>query len=206
MGELGELGEWESGRVGGVGEWELGEWVGGLGRAVFLFWFLGLAYASAGGLLYVAACSIWQPAHTKAVAEPPVLKARDGVGMEDIKHMQSRCDIFRCTGEIVKKKGGVPQCRVCFAKWVRDFASRHDADIALSSHPLPVPIGIVDGLVALLESSRIQGPVRVDLTREVLSLGAVHVRELGRTDWLGLNSQSRLHEMEQRRVLAAVGL
>ena len=58
----------------------------------------------------------------------------------------------------------------------------------------------------LLESSRIQGPVRVDLTREVLSLGAVHVRELGRTDWLGLNSQSRLHEMEQRRVLAAVGL
>ena len=133
LGELGELGEWESGRVGGVGEWELGEWVGGLGRAVFLFWFLGLAYASAGGLLYVAACSIWQPAHTKAVAEPPVF-------------------------------------------------------------------------FLLLESSRIQGPVRVDLTREVLSLGAVHVRELGRTDWLGLNSWSRLREMEQRRVLAAVGL
>ena len=131
---------------------------------------------------------------------------RDGVCMEDITHMQSRCDIFRCSGKIERKQGGVPKCRVCFAKWIRDFASRHDADIALSSHPLPVLTSVVDGLDALLESSRIQGLLRVDIAREVLSLGAVGVRELGRTDWLGLNSWCRLREMEQRRVLAAVGL
>jgi hypothetical protein len=31
---------------------------------LFFFWSLAMAYASAGGLPYVAACSIWQPAHT----------------------------------------------------------------------------------------------------------------------------------------------
>ena len=31
---------------------------------LFFFWSPAMAYASAGGLPYVAACSIWQPAHT----------------------------------------------------------------------------------------------------------------------------------------------
>ena len=199
------MGEWESWGSGRVGAGRVG-WRTWKSRFFVLVPWSGLCQRGRAAICcrmqHMAAC----PRAVFTAKEEDLWKARDGVGMEDIKHMQSRCDIFRCTGEIVKKKGGVPQCRVCFAKWVRDFASRHDADIALSSHPLPVPIGIVDGLVALLESSRIQGPVRVDLTREVLSLGAVHVRELGRTDWLGLNSWSRLREMEQRRVLAAVGL
>ena len=43
------------------------------------------------------------------IAKEKILrKPRDGVDLEDIIHMKSKVDEFRCVGQIVRKRGGVP--------------------------------------------------------------------------------------------------
>ena len=56
----------------------------------------------------------------------------------DTRHMQSRCEMFRCTHPLVKpgsrpSRGSIPQCRHHLAKWVYDAAVAFDASQVLQS-------------------------------------------------------------------------
>jgi hypothetical protein len=130
---------------------------------------------------------------------------KPGVTEEDVSHIQSRVDLFHCTGKIRKRPGGIPQCRCCLARWIRDFSAQHDANSVLVSPIAQVAGGEVTGLDDLLETARVSPDLRADVVAEIADLGAVHVRELTASDWEGLNSWSRLRQMERRRVLAACG-
>ena len=133
-------------------------------------------------------CGLWQP--------------RDGVTEEDISHLQSRVDLFRCVGQIKRRQGGVPKCRCCFARWVCESAAHYDASQALAA-PI-VKAGVVCGLASLLAAAQIQPNMVAAIEVDVSALGAVHVRELGPTDWPLLPSWTLLREMEKRRLLAAI--
>ena len=127
----------------------------------------------------------------------------DNVSLEDISHIQSRVDVFRCVGQIQRRKGGVPQCRCCFARWVCQCAAQYDANQALAAPT--IKSGVVRGLASLLEASKIPAQVSKLIVVDVEALGAVDVQELRSGDWTSLPSWSQLREMEKRRLLAAIG-
>ena len=122
-----------------------------------------------------------------------------------MSHIQSRVDLFNCTGEIAKRPGGIPQCRHCLARWIRDLAAQHDADSVLVSPIAQVAGGEVSGLDHVLETARVTPQMRANIVAEIADLGAVHVQELAASDRTGLNSWSQLREMERRRIRAACG-
>ena len=123
-----------------------------------------------------------------------------GVTEEDICHIQSRVELFRCIGKIKRRPGGIPQCRFCFARWVCQSAAQYDTSQALAA---PHPDGMsVSGLESLLLVAKIPKSLFVDIQSEVSDLGAVHVRELRQEDWQKLPPWKNLREMERRRLLA----
>ena len=137
---------------------------------------------------------------------------RGRVTEEDVSHIKSRCEVFHCSGQITRRPGGVCPCPICMARWIRDFALEHDANVALRPPPAPPVVGAVlgppvagavQGLDALLHGASMAGPVADELKTQVAALGAVHVRELGHADWQALGAWGRLREMERRRLLAA---
>jgi hypothetical protein len=130
---------------------------------------------------------------------------RPGVTEEDVSHIQSRVDLFHCTGKIKKRPGGIPQCRHCLARWIRDLAAQHDANSVVRLPITQAAGGEVTGLDSLLETAQVAPDLHADIVAEIADLGAVHIRELAASDWEGLDSWSRLREMERRRVLAACG-
>ena len=132
------------------------------------------------------------------------------VSAEQIKHMQSRCQIFRCTHVVrMFRPGGVPQCAHHLAQWVRDGAARFDANNALAP-ALRMPVaapgdsGPVVGLHQLLVAARVRETMASTVEAEIAGLGAVDVRELSGDDWAALASWAALLEMERRRVIALV--
>ena len=66
--------------------------------------------------------------------------------------------------------------------------------------------GTVHGMQELLEAASIPVSAREPLHQEVLGMGAIDVRELGRPDWERLQAWGGLREMERRRLLAHLGL
>ena len=145
----------------------------------------------------------WRRGAVFTAKERELWMPRDGVTLEDISHIKSRVEVFRCTGEIPRRRGGIAQCRHCLAKWVRDAVAAHDAEDGLAPPP-PGAAGVVDGMQALFEAARLPQDVRGDLAREICALGAVAISELSREDWEALNAWGRLRELERRRVLNAV--
>ena len=137
--------------------------------------------------------------------EWPIRSLRRGITQEDVSHIQSRVDLFHCTGKIKKRPGGVPQCRHCLARWIRDLAAQHDANSVLVAPTAQAADGGVTGLDKVLETARVAQHLRADVIAEIADLGAAHVRELASSDWEGLSSWRRLREMERRRILSACG-
>ena len=122
--------------------------------------------------------------------------------------------MFRCSGHIERRPGGVPQCAHCLARWVRDEALNYDADLTLmATQPLNMVTQLVEasgfdvqGLKKLISQARLPENVASELRNELLTLGAVDVRELGLRDWTSLAVWCKLREMERRRVLDAAGM
>ena len=131
---------------------------------------------------------------------------RDGITLEDVSHIQSRVELFHCSGQIKKRPGGIPQCRHCLATWIRDFAAQHDANGIVAAPIAQEPSAQIAGLEALLETARVSKELQAELVAEIADLGTIHVRELAREDWQSLNVWSRLREMERRRILNACDL
>ena len=68
-----------------------------------------------------------------------------------------------------------------------------------------VSAGHVQGLEAVLDAARVPEEAVSALTQDVAGLGAVHVSELSRDDWLRLTAFQSLRDLEKRRLLRAAG-
>ena len=139
----------------------------------------------------------------------------------DTRHMQSRCEMFRCTHPLVKpgsrpSRGSIPQCRHHLAKWVYDAAVAFDASQVLQSNlGAPIadapdadssnagdrPAGIVVNLDLFMGRAQLPQPAREAITRDALATGAIDVVELTKEDWEQLPSWQHLKPLEKRRVL-----
>lgn len=133
-------------------------------------------------------------------------KPLPGVDDEDIKHMKSRLLLFTCTETIPALKATAP-CAVCLSKWVRAGALEHDGAEALRAPILPSTSheeNKLAGMDELASKARLPDSKAKDLADELMSLGALHVAELSRTDWESLNAFERLLPFERRRLLASL--
>ena len=129
------------------------------------------------------------------------------VSAEDIKHMKSRVEQFEATSPIRGELKDTPLCKETFCQWlVRNAAAWavRGSVRAVAAAPSTAP-GTLLGLAAFCQQVHLPEDVALALEREMLSAGAVHVRELTATDWGGLASWSSLRPLQQRRILAAVG-
>ena len=144
----------------------------------------------------------WNRGAAFTAKEKGLWKEREGITSEDIAHIKNRVDIFRCSGKVQPRRGGVPMCQHCLAKWVREGADRHDANQVLTA-PMPQGgnFGTVTGLEQLLDTAQVPAPVCAAIVEEIGALGAVDVQELGRSDWEALNAWGSLREFEKRRIL-----
>ena len=143
----------------------------------------------------------WKRGAAFTAKERGLWTQRDGITAEDIAHIKSRVELFRCTGEVQPRPGGVPMCQHCLAKWIRDGAAKHDARQVLPAPALQSNPGTVDGLQELLDAAQAPASARHALLAEIVALGAVSVQELKRADWEGLSAWSILREFERRRIL-----
>ena len=148
----------------------------------------------------------WNRGAVFTAKEKELWTLREGITAEDVTHIKSRVQMFRCSGQIVLRPGGVPKCAHCMAKWVCDGAARHDANAVLTPAPSGRLPGSVHGMQELLEAASIPVSAREAVHQEVLGMGAIDVRELGRPDWESLQAWGGLREMERRRLLAHLGL
>jgi hypothetical protein len=133
------------------------------------------------------------------------------VSAEDIEHIKSRVELFRCTARLPSlRPGGVSQCRHHLAAWIRAGADMFDAACSLrpilplqsaasSSDNAPCP---VEGLLGFLQAVHV--PYGHSLVEEIIGLGAVHVRELKAEDWRSLAAWGNLRPLQQRRILASL--
>ena len=137
----------------------------------------------------------------------------DSVTMEDIRHLQSRVELFHCAHQVVApgsrpRHGMIPQCRHHLAKWIREGAEAFDAAQGLLQMPRVASEAVSPAAVAdldqLLEAAKLPAPARQAISRDVIATGAVHVQELTRGDWEGLPSWASLKCLEQRRLLKLV--
>jgi len=135
-----------------------------------------------------------------------------GVGPEDIRHMQSRVEMFNFThqfvrpGEVVRHSNTVPECRRCFAKWIVEACAAFDAQQIVQVGPvLPVvDHGHVEGVSLFLQRAKIPERLRVAISADVAALGAADVMELSQADWEDLPSWPLLKVFERRRILSFV--
>jgi hypothetical protein len=128
-----------------------------------------------------------------------------GVTEEDVRHLQSRFEVFRCTARVTQMRE-VEGCPCHMARWIRDAAAEHDASAALRTL-LPIvaaepAVPELLGFAVLALETRLPPNAGSALQQELLKLGAVDVRELPSAEWLTLQSWRLLRPLEQRRVLA----
>jgi hypothetical protein len=120
---------------------------------------------------------------------------------EDVRHLQSRFEVFRCTAK-VEHLQDVQPCPTHMSQWIRDCAALHDARPAMGP-VLPVQSAggeVVDMDVLAFEACLPSAAV-AELQQELVELGAVHVRELSAAEWTSLRAWSKLKVLEQRRVM-----
>jgi len=129
------------------------------------------------------------------------------VSAEDIRHMQSRVAVFRCSATVGKLKDTAP-CHIHLAKWIQQESAAADAALVLQSPLARMKSSIhqVVGLSELLDRSHLAPADCAAITEEVAQSGAVHVQELVAEDWHSLMSFAALKQLEKRRLLIAAGV
>ena len=133
------------------------------------------------------------------------------VSAEDVRHMQSRVEMFTFSHDFVQTGcpatgDGVPECRRCFAKWIVDACAQFDASQGLQGEPAlpPSDASAVLDLGLFLDRARIPKRLCGDIVKDVEEFGAVDVEELRREDWESLPSWGNLKVAERRRIFAFV--
>lgn len=152
----------------------------------------------------------WRRGSVVTAKEEGLWTPRRGVSEEDIRHLQSRFLVFRCTAAVGALRDVVP-CPVHLARWVRDLSAAHDARLALQP-VLPLALQpvlstlqtaavAVQGMDALVQEAQVPREAAEALLAELVELGAVHVRELPAAEWVSLAAWSLLRPLERRRLL-----
>ena len=151
------------------------------------------------------------------------------VSAEDVRHLQSRFQVFRVSVQVPCLRATSP-CAIHMARWICDAAMASDTR-QLVQRPLPlaapgpmaggthlppqqrqlVPASAqiagsstpgVEGMATLILATRIAPSVATAVEQELAEMGAVHVRELPAAEWPQLHAWAQLKPLEQRRILA----
>ena len=141
------------------------------------------------------------------------------VSAEDVEHMQSRVRIFACRAKVPRLQD-TDACPKCMAKWIVAGAVAHDAsqamrpslraslpNVAVAGHSNAETVAnstaeVVCGFEELSRKARVPGSALRTILGELVTLGAVDVRELNASDWTQLIGWSCLKPLEQRRWLS----
>ena len=159
----------------------------------------------------------WNRGALMTAKEKGLWKPMGNVTEEDIEHMQSRVDVFKCTAKVPKLKDVEP-CPHCMCLWIREAAASHDARGALRALPVlngtngaapssedrPAGETKIEGLQAIGQKAKIPDIGIVAIDNELAGLGAIAVTELAIDEWQQLESWATLRPFEQRRFLAAL--
>ena len=149
----------------------------------------------------------WKRGAAFTAKERGLWTQRDGITAEDIAHIKSRVELFRCTGEVQPRPGGVPMCQHCLAKWIRDGAAKHDARQVLPAPALQSNPGTVDGLQELLDAAQAPASARHALLTEIVALGG-RQRPGAQASGLGgaecMEHSQRIREEEDSKVYPSV--
>lgn len=150
----------------------------------------------------------WHQGAVLTAKEQGLWQPCSGITEEDVRHMQSRFDVFRCVAS-VSKMSSVGACPHHMAKWIRDSAAAHDTRVAMQA-PLALLVAdgtaeshseAVEGMAAFLRDARVPREAGQALERELLGLGAIHTGELAAAEWKELRAWALLLPLEQRRLL-----
>lgn len=146
----------------------------------------------------------WKHGAVVTAKETGLWDAYGSVSAEDVEHLRSRFEVFRVTNKVQNLKDTEP-CPCHMARWIRDGAAARDARAALQPQPQPqqAVASEVGGFADLAGRAQLPPATAAALLRELQQLGAVHVRELTRADWEGLQAWSLLRPFEQRRLTQA---
>ena len=119
---------------------------------------------------------------------------------EDVHHIQSRFEVFRCLAKVQRMRDVEP-CPGHLAMWVRDLAAAHDARPELLPTTSCAVSTALIGMEAFAKETRLPQSAVAAIERELLEMGAVCVRELPASEWQALCVWQQLRPLEQRRVL-----
>lgn len=153
----------------------------------------------------------WNRGAVMTAKEQDLWKPFGDVTEEDVFHMQSRVEVFRCTAKVPNLRSTEP-CPACMCTWIRDAAAAADARPALQP-VLPFEAAARDdaghrslvGLRELAAKAQVANEAFLRAAQEeLLRLGAVHVNEVSQREWQALRGWGQLQVFEQRRFLAAL--
>ena len=140
----------------------------------------------------------WTHGAVLTAKEEDLWKPFGVVSAEDVRHMQSRVAVFRCTATLGKLKDTLP-CHIHLAKWIQQESAAADAALMLKSPLAKMTSSFrqVVGLNELLDRSHLPPAACRAITEDV--------RELVAEDWHSLMSLAALKQLEKRRLLNAAG-
>ena len=133
----------------------------------------------------------WRRGAVMTAKEKGLWKAYGRVSDEDVRHIQSRVHVFRCSAPVPKLKSVAP-CGPCMSRWICNGASEYDTMQLLRLLPQPeVVVPVVDaiagqqvgGLDWLCGRAQLPSYLKAPLNTELLKFGAVDVRELSASEW-----------------------
>jgi hypothetical protein len=85
----------------------------------------------------------WRRGALMTAKEQGLWKVMAPVTQEDVLHMQSRVEVFRCTAQVAKLKT-TDACPCCMAKWICAGATAHDARVTLHQVSSTAGVGQVE--------------------------------------------------------------
>jgi hypothetical protein len=151
----------------------------------------------------------WRRGAVVTAKEVDLWQPFGSVSAEDVRHMQSRVHVFHCTAAVPQLQQVEP-CDVHLALWVQRESAAADTAAALQSARMAVRLHNssekVTGLRSLLFPAQLATEDVDAIAAELEATGALHVQELGASDWQRLLSVASLRPLEKRRLLRAVGL
>ncbi|CAK0798497.1 unnamed protein product [Prorocentrum cordatum] len=172
----------------------------------------------------------WNRGAAMTAKEAGLWEPKGAVSAEDVRHMQSRVQVFPARVLPKTTMRDACPCPGCMRRWIREAAAQADIDelvrlapAALRSSPAALPLADgagapsgaataaqaaaainVNGLDELAVKAALPPEAARALRVELVELGAVGVGGLAEDDWRGLRAWGALRHFEQRRLLKSL--
>lgn len=173
----------------------------------------------------------WNRGAVMTAKEAGLWEPKGVVSAEDVRHMQSRVQVFPARALPTTAMRDTCPCPGCMCHWIRESAARADMDELVRPAPaaprpplavLPLADGArappgaatatgalthnVDGLDDLAAKAALPAETVGALRLELVELGAVGVGELSEDDWRSLRAWGALRLFQQRRLLKCLAM